>query len=115
LPEAGRRAKQAFSKPRTFFVGPIHKANSHRRLAMVLRVDAAENFHTRENIQATIEPAAVRHGIHVAADEQTFFRSPRKVVQRFPAASVLNFHGSSSSFFFSHARVWVHIGVKATR
>ena len=71
---AGGRAEQTFAEARAFFIGPIHEANRHRRLAVVLGIDAAENLHTGQHIEAAIEPAAVRHGIHVAADEQTFFR-----------------------------------------
>ena len=55
-----------------------------RRIAL----DAPKNFDAGERIQTAIEPAAIRNGIDVAADEQRFSDSPRKVAQRFPAASL---------------------------
>ena len=39
-----------------------------------MRIDAPQNFHAGQDIEAAVEPAAVRHGINVAADEQGFFR-----------------------------------------
>ena len=71
---AGGRAEQALAETRAFFVRPIHEAHRDGRLAVVLRVDAAQNFHARQHVETAIEPAAVRHGIDVAADEQRLFR-----------------------------------------
>ena len=71
---ASRRAEQTFAEPRAFFIRPIHEADRHGRLAVILCVDAAENFHTRQHVQAAVQPAAVGHGIHVPADEQALFR-----------------------------------------
>ena len=113
---AGGGTKQTFAKPRAFFIRPVHQAHGDRRLAMILRVEAAQNFHARQHIQAAVEPAAVGHGIHVAADEQSAFRIRRAGWSRgcrrrrcgFPRAGV-------SSFCRSHARVLTQIGVKATR
>ena len=67
---AGGGAEQAFAETRAFLVRPIHEADGHGRLAVVLRVDAAQDFDAGEDVEAAVEPAAVGHGIHVAADEQ---------------------------------------------
>ena len=67
---AGGRAEQALAEARAFFVGPIHQADGDGRLALVLGVDAAENFHPGQHVEAAVEPAAVGHRIHVAADQQ---------------------------------------------
>src|SRR5450432_3772943 len=44
-----------------------------------------------------------------------FSDSPRSVLQRFPASSRCVSTGNASSFLHNHARVLVHIAVKATR
>jgi hypothetical protein len=38
-----------------------------------LLIDAAEDFDSSEDVEATVEPATVRDRIHVAADEQGAF------------------------------------------
>src|SRR6185312_8942701 len=67
---AGGRSEKTFAEARAFFIRPIHHAHGDWRLTIVLSVNAPQNFNSGENIQAAIEPSAVRHGIHVAADEQ---------------------------------------------
>ena len=69
---------------RAFFIRPIHEANGDRRLAAILRIDAAKNLHAGHDVEAAVQPAAVRHGIHVAADEQALFGF---TVQRRPKIS----------------------------
>jgi len=56
-------------KARAFFIRPINKADSDGRFAVVLLVDATKDFDSGEDVEATIEPAAVRHGINMTADE----------------------------------------------
>ena len=44
------------------------------RPAVILRVNSPQNLHPGERIQATIEPAAIRHRINMPADEERFLR-----------------------------------------
>ena len=73
VPRACRGTEQAFAEPRALLVRPIHQPHRHRRLAVVFRVDAPQDLHAGEHVETAVEPAAVRHGIDVAADEQAFF------------------------------------------
>src|ERR1017187_9959049 len=79
------------TRPRAFFIGPTHKAHGYWRLAMVLRIDAAKNFHARHYIETAVQPATVRHGIKVAADEQTFVRCAAQGEPRVASGVVVNF------------------------
>jgi len=74
---------------------------------MVLRVDAAGEFpHPREYSGQPSSQPPFGHGIHVAADEQTFFKIHRaRSSKDFPPRPCEFPPASSSSFFFSHARV----------
>ena len=67
----GGASEQALAEARAFLVGPVDESDGDRRVAAVLRVDAAEDFDPGENVEAAVEPAAVGHGIQVAADEQS--------------------------------------------
>jgi hypothetical protein len=112
---AGGRPEQAFAEARAFFIGPIHKAHRDGRLAVVLRIDAPENFHAREHVEAAIQPAAVRHGIHVAADEQTRSDSPRNVNQSCPLHRCEFRPAVLRGFCGANSRAATHVGVNATR
>ncbi len=70
------RAEQAASETRAFLVGPIDELHGDWRLAVVLRGDATQDFESRENIERSIEPATVRDGIQMPANEQRPFGSP---------------------------------------
>ena len=63
-------AEQAAAEARAFFVGPIDQADRDRRAAVVLAREAAQDFEAGQHAEAAIEPAAVRDGIEMAADEQ---------------------------------------------
>jgi hypothetical protein len=61
-------------------------------------MDVAQDFDAREYVEAAIEPSAVWHGIHVAADEQCFFGF---TAQREPSISrgiVMNFQREADHF-----------------
>ena len=84
----GRRAKQAAAEARAFFIGPIDQANRDRRTSVVLVGESAQDFERRHHAQAAVEPAAVGHGIEMAAEDAArSSRSPGSVIQRLPAAS----------------------------
>ena len=63
----GRRSQQAAAKARAFFVGPIHQANGHRRPAVILLRESPQHFQARHDVQAPIQPSAVRNRIQMAA------------------------------------------------
>jgi hypothetical protein len=67
---AGRGSEQAPPEPRTLLVGPVDQAHRDRRPAAVLRVDAPQDLHPGEHVEAAVQPAAVRHRVHVAADQE---------------------------------------------
>src|SRR5580692_10227919 len=69
----GRRAEKAAAEARAFLVGPIHQADRDRRAAVEFLRNTPNDFEARKNVERTIEPAAVRNGIKVAADQQGFF------------------------------------------
>ena len=64
----GRRAEERAAEARALLVGPVDEPHGHRRLA--LRGDAPQHLDAREHVQAAVEPAAVRHRVHVPADQQ---------------------------------------------
>ena len=69
-----------------------------------------------ERIQTAIEPAAVRHGIDVSADEKRFFGFAAQRRPKISGGVIVNFDaGNASSFSRNHARALAHIGVNATR
>ena len=71
----------------------------HRRLAVVLRIDAAKNLDARDDIQATIEPPAIRHGINVPADEQGSFRFTVQGCPKIPRCIAMDFDRERFEFF----------------
>ena len=71
---AGGRTEQTFAEARSFFIGPIDEPHRDRRPAVMLRMDSPKNLDAGEGVETTVEPAAVRNGINVAADQQ---RPPR--------------------------------------
>ena len=73
---AGGGTKETFSKPRALFIRPVHEAHGHGWPSVILVVEAAQDGHASHYIQAAVQPAAVRHRVHVSADEQGFFRLP---------------------------------------
>ena len=61
------RAEQAAAEARALLVGPVDEAQGDRRRS-VFR-DAAQDLDPGDDVQRAVEPAAVRHGVDVAADE----------------------------------------------
>ena len=64
----GRRAEERPAEARPLLVGPGDEPHRHRRLA--LGGDAPDHLDAGEHVQAAVEPAAVRHRVQVAADQQ---------------------------------------------
>ena len=61
------RAEEAPPEPRALLVGPVHESHGHRRRPLL--GDAPEHLGTCDDVEAAVEPAAVRHGVDVAADQ----------------------------------------------
>jgi hypothetical protein len=64
----GARAEEAASKARSLLVRPVDEADGDR--APTLLSDPAEDLHARDDVQCPVEPASIRHGVDVAADEK---------------------------------------------
>ena len=60
-----------------------------------------KNFNAGERIQTAIEPAAIRHGIDVAADEQRFFGFAAQRRPEISGGVVVNFDAAVASNFFA--------------
>ena len=67
---AGRRrgAEQRATEARTLLVGPVDDPHGQRRRPVV--GDPPQDLHGRDDVEAAVEPAAVRHGVDVAAEQQ---------------------------------------------
>jgi hypothetical protein len=65
---ARRGAEQRAAEARPLLVGPVDEPHGDRRRPLLR--DPAQHLHAREHVQAAVEPAAVRDGVHVAADQQ---------------------------------------------
>ena len=61
-------AEQRAAEARTLLVGPVDEAHGDRRLA--LRGQAPQHLDAAHDVEAAVEPAAVRHRVDVPADEQ---------------------------------------------
>ena len=68
-----RRAEQRAAEARALLVGPVDEPHGHRRLALL--GDPAQHLDPGQHVEAAVEPAAVRHRVHVAADQQRVARS----------------------------------------
>jgi hypothetical protein len=64
----GRGAEERATEPRTLLVRPAHEPHGQRRRP-VFR-EAPHHLHACEDVEAAVEPPAVRHGVHVAADQE---------------------------------------------
>src|ERR1700688_3451518 len=65
-----RRSQQAASEARAFFIGPVHQAYGHRRPAAEFRSKTAKHLERGDNIQSTVKPPAIRHGVEVPSENQ---------------------------------------------
>ncbi len=63
----GGRAEQRPAEAGALLVRPVDEPHGDRRRPIV--GDAAQHLCAREDVEAAVEPAAVRHGVHVAADQ----------------------------------------------
>ena len=68
----GRRAQKAAAETRAFLIGPIHELESDRGFGSA--GIAAERFEGGDDAESSIEPAAVRHGIEMAAEDDGLVR-----------------------------------------
>ena len=66
-PGRRRGAEQRPSEPRPLLVGPVHEPDRDGRRAHGR--DVAEHLGAGEDVEAAVEPAAVRDGVHVPADQ----------------------------------------------
>ena len=64
----GRRAEERAAEARALLVGPVDEPDRERRLAFL--GDPAQHLDARHDVQAAVEPAAVRHRVDVPADQQ---------------------------------------------
>jgi hypothetical protein len=71
-----RRAGQAAAEPRALLVGPVDQAQRHRRLAGLAR--APQHLEAGQHAERAVEPAAARHRVEVAADDQAPRRRARQ-------------------------------------
>ena len=69
-PRARRRAEQALAETRAFLVRPVDQPHGDGWPARILFADPPQNLHAGQHVQAAVEPAPVRHRVHVSADEQ---------------------------------------------
>jgi hypothetical protein len=64
----GARAEQAASEARALLVRPVDEADRDGRLTFP--GDAAEHLHSCDDVEGSVEPTPVRHGVDVAADKE---------------------------------------------
>src|SRR5829696_1926203 len=60
------RAEEAAAEAGTLFVGPVNEAH---RNGTLFRGEVAHDFEGADHVQGAVEPASVRDGVYVAADE----------------------------------------------
>ena len=73
LTGGGHRADQAESEAGTFLVGPVDKLDRERGRAA--GGQRAEHLQRRQHAEAAVEPAAIRNGVDVAADDEGLRRA----------------------------------------
>ena len=66
------RAEEPAAEARAFLVGPVDEPHRDRRLALL--GDPTQHLDAGDDVQASVEPAAVRHRVDVAADEDGALR-----------------------------------------
>jgi hypothetical protein len=92
ISRARGRTEKALPETRAFFIGPIDQPHRDRRPAAILSVNAPQDFKSRERVQTTIEPSAVRHGIDMATDEECFLRFTTQRRPKISRLVVVNLH-----------------------
>ena len=64
----GRRAEERAAEARSFLVRPVDEPHGQRRRA--LGGDPAQHLDAGDDVEAAVEPAAVRHRVDVATDQK---------------------------------------------
>ena len=80
----GARAEQRAPEARALLVGPVDEPHGDGRLTFLR--DTAQHLDAAHDVETAVEPAAVRHGVDVAADEQ---RAVGGAAQREPLVACL--------------------------
>ncbi len=110
----GARAEQRAAEARALLVGPVDEAHGDRGLALL--GEAAQHLDAAHDVEAAVEPAAVRHRVDVAADQQ---RALGRAAQREPLVARPRRspprRARAASFPRSHSRARSHVSVQATR
>ena len=75
-PRGCARPEERAAEACTLLVRPRDEPNRDRRLALLR--DPAQHLRAGDDVERTVEPAAVRNRVEVAADEQLPLRSPAK-------------------------------------
>ena len=68
----GGRAEERAAEPCALLVGPVDEPDRDGRRPLVR--DPAEDLRRTEDVEAAVEPAAVRDGVHVAAEQDGALR-----------------------------------------
>ena len=110
----GRRAEERAAEARALLVGPVDEPHRHRRLPVL--GDPAQHLDPGHDVQAAVEPAAVRHRVDVPADQH---RALRGAAQREPLVArlvelVLE-RQAVRACPRSHSRACSQVSVQATR
>ena len=71
-----RRTEERAAEPRALLVRPVHEAHCQRRRPLL--GDPPQHLDARHDVEAAVEPAAVRHRIDVAADQKRTLGVPRE-------------------------------------
>ena len=66
------RAEEAAAEACAFLVGPVHEPDRDRRLSLAR--DPTQHLDARDDVEAPVEPAAVRDRVDVSADEDGALR-----------------------------------------
>ena len=109
-----RRAEERPAEARALLIRPIDEPHRHRRRAV--RGDPPQNLSARHDVEAAVQPAAVRYRVDVPADEQRLLRCTRK---REPlVAGLVDLLRRTRAFDLPSqpvARAVSHVSVHATR
>ena len=96
---AGGRSEKTLAESRPFLIRPIDETDRDRGPAVVLRMDAAKNFDGGQRVQTAVEPAAVRDGIDVSADEERLRRFAAQGCPKVPGFIGPNIRAERFEFF----------------
>ena len=108
------RAEEAAAEARALLVGPVDEPHRDRRRPFV--GDAPQHLGAGDDVEAAVEPAAVRHRVDVAADEDGALRlaGEREPLVAGRVDRLLGARCPRRSSR-SHSRARSHVSVQATR